>query len=514
MTSRLRIFALPLLVAAVLSSETGQAQMNATGQSPEVTRPELQAAAGQSAAFQFYNEIGWRAVWTDAAEAQLRAALADRTRHGMDRLRFLSEQIGEAADREIHLTRAALAYAESLAAGYVDPHDLHAIYTISVPGPDLASGLASALKNGALREWLEGLAPQDEAYAALSDAYLRYREQGQKSANLHIGDGPLIREGESDPRVPRLAELLRHADYLQPSSKESTGEQQAAKLPVDLYTPRLKRAVERLQADHGIAVDGIVGPDTIEILNMGPEDRAQAAAVAMERRRWLVRNPPPQRIDVNTASTMLAYYRDGVVVDRRKTIAGQPGWETPPLQSDIYRLVANPTWTVPRSIEEDELAGVGAAGLRERNMTRRGGWIVQKSGPRNALGLVKFDMDNDHAIYLHDTPAKSLFDRNLRNLSHGCVRVQDALGFASMLVRHAGLEEEWQDARASGVETFLRLPEHIPVRLLYHPTFVAPSGAVRFTWDVYGWNDPVAERLGFGKSKRRQSPAGFRDLGP
>ncbi len=514
MNTRLRILTLPLLLVVVLSSESGQTQTITTSRAAQVTQAELQAAAGQSAAFQFYDQNGWQAVWTDTAETQLRAALADRARHGLDRLTFLSGQIGDPADREIRLTGAALGYAEDLAAGHVDPNDLYEIYTIPVPEPDLFSGLATALKNGSLRDWLDGLAPQDEAYAALSDAYLSFREREQDSANLHIQDGPLIREGESDQRVPRLAELLRHADYLQHSSRESTKLEQSVELPDNRYTPRLRRAVERLQADHGIAIDGIVGPDTLEVLNMGPADRAQAAAVAMERRRWLARNPSMNRIDVNTASTMLEYYRDGIVVDRRKVIAGRPGWETPQLQTDIYRLVANPTWTVPKSIENEELAGVGPAGLRERNMTRRGNWIVQLPGPHNALGLVKFDMNNDHAIYLHDTPAKSLFDRNLRNLSHGCVRVQDALGFASILLRHKDLQDEWQDARDSGDETFLSVPDNIPVRLLYHPTFVGPSGEVNFTQDIYGWNDAIGERLGFGKSKRRKSQPAFKDLGP
>src|SRR5690606_35005499 len=104
------------------------------------------------------------------------------------------------------------------------------------------------------------------------------------------------------------------------------------------------------------------------------------------------------------------YWRDGKIADSRKVVTGKPDTATPQLGSPIYRLVANPTWTVPRSIERKELAGKGAAYLRRINMIWKDGWIVQQPGPKNSLGLVKFDMQNEHAIYLHDTPAKQLFD--------------------------------------------------------------------------------------------------------
>ena len=107
-------------------------------------------------------------------------------------------------------------------------------------------------------------------------------------------------------------------------------------------------------------------------------DQARSLAVNLERRRWLERNPPATRIDVNTGAATLAYIRDGRVADTRRAVVGEPGHETPELASPLYRLVANPTWTVPRSIEEREIAPKGEAWLRRNNMTRRDGWIVQE----------------------------------------------------------------------------------------------------------------------------------------
>lgn len=514
MYSPIRVVALLALLIAACDGASSQGQPPSADGRGELPRTQLEAASDESPAAQFYEANGWEPVWTGAAEGELASALDDRARYGLDRLRFLTREGADAADREIALTEAALGYASALATGAVSPGDLYEIYTIPVPAPNLVEGLASALERDSLGEWFDSLVPQDAAYDSLSQAYLRYREQAREGAGLQVEDGPLIREGDTDPRVPRIIELLRSADLLESASGADSSLEQSAERPADRYTASIKRAVERLQADRGIAEDGIVGPDTIQALNREPVDRARAAAVALERRRWLERRPPPSRIDVNTASTMLEYFRDGTSIDRRKVIAGQPGWKTPQLQSPIYRLVANPTWTVPRSIENTELSGVGPAGLRERNMVRRDGWIVQLPGPENALGRAKFDMDNSYAIYLHDTPAKSLFDRTLRQLSHGCVRVENALAFARMLARHQGIEQEWREAQASDEERFVRLPDRLPVRLLYHPTYVEPSGEVRFVQDVYGWNDAIGQRLGFGRSEAPRLVPDVEDLGP
>ena len=180
-------------------------------------------------------------------------------------------------------------------------------------------------------------------------------------------------------------------------------------------------------------------------------ERARTLAVNLERRRWLERSPAATRIDVNTGAATLTYWRDGRAADSRRAIVGEPGHETPMLGSPLYRLVANPTWTVPRSIQEEEIAPKGEAYMRRENMEWRDGWIVQRSGPRNSLGLVKFDLRNDQEIYLHDTPAKALFGEADRHASHGCVRVDDALGFAALIARDSGSKgngaRHWRKAR-------------------------------------------------------------------
>ncbi len=242
-----------------------------------------------------------------------------------------------------------------------------------------------------------------------------------------------------------------------------------------------------------------------------PIERARTLAVNLERRRWLERTPPATRIDVNTAATMLTYWRDGQAADTRRVIAGEVGRETPELGSPLYRLVANPTWTVPHSIQ-DEVSS--PAYMARHHMEMHNGFVVQEPGPTNSLGLVKFDLQNDQQIYLHDTPAKGVFSRPDRHASHGCVRVFDALGFAQMLATDAGVLDAWNAARATGDETFVPLPHPIPVRLMYMTAYVE-NGRIVFVRDAYGWDEDVAEALGLAARPRQTGPGTpVNDLGP
>jgi L,D-transpeptidase YcbB len=257
----------------------------------------------------------------------------------------------------------------------------------------------------------------------------------------------------------------------------------------------------------------VIGEESLAALNDAAFDRVRTLAVNLERKRWRLRETPATRIDDNIAAATLEYWRDGGLADARRVIVGEPGNETPQLTSPFHRLVANPTWTVPRSIQHEEIEPKGAAYMARNNMEWRDGWIVQQSGPTNSLGLVKFDLRNDHAIYLHDTPHKALFAQNLRQFSHGCVRVADALGFARMIAAEQGIGDQWQRARAEGEEGFVALPRPIPVRLYYQTAFL-DQGRIRYRLDAYGWDETVARALGFAARPRRETAHREHDVGP
>ncbi|MBS0333526.1 MAG: L,D-transpeptidase family protein [Proteobacteria bacterium] len=217
----------------------------------------------------------------------------------------------------------------------------------------------------------------------------------------------------------------------------------------------------------------------------------------LERLRWLPRDEPATRIDVNIASMSLIYIVDGQPRLTMRTASGKPGDETPILTSTIDHIVLNPPWNVPKGIAEKELLPKGEAYLAAHGFeTKDDGGLVQTPGPQSALGLVKFDFDNPYAVYLHDTPSKAAFDRDGRAVSHGCVRLEHALDLANLLL---ATQPGWSPQRVQqvidgGQTTTIPLSHPVPVRLFYL-TAVPQDGRIVLTSDIYGWDAPMLQLL-------------------
>ena len=443
------------------------------------------------------------------AEKQIREAIAQAPSHGLKPDLFLKG--GEQGEE---LVQAALKYASALANGYSDPNKLFEVYTIARSKTDVMPGLQQALQNGNVGEWLNSLAPQTDEYKALSQAFIRYAKQASETGQQAIPSDRPIKPGARDDRIPAIVSVLRSGGYL----PEENGSQPQGTRPTTAatYTTALVAAVKQFQSDSGVKPDGILGKQTIDALSTGPAERARQLAVAMERLRWMPRNPPATRIDVNTAATVLDYWRDGQHVDRRKVVAGEPDKPTPQLESPLYRLVAKPTWTVPKGIGEKELAKKSQAWLSDNKFIMKDDQYVQQPGPKNSLGLVKLDLKNDQAIYLHDTPAKALFALDQRHRSHGCVRVENAVQFATALAQQEGVLEQFQKAMGEDDQGFIELPKPISVRLLYQTAFW-DGARIQFRPDVYGWDENIAKALELAPGppqKIEQPQSSDEDVGP
>jgi murein L,D-transpeptidase YcbB/YkuD len=486
-----------------------------------VTAADLQAAVTDPRVKAFYQARGWQAVWTGERADELNGAFADAIRHAIDAKSFVEHATkgASAAEREAGLTLAAIEYGEALAHGAVDPHKIYEVYTVPMPKADVVGGLGKAVEQGGIRQWLAGLAPQDAEYKALSDAYVAYRQKAGEEHRAAIAPGEQIKPGKNDPRVPQIRQGLEANGYLQAAAAapaaddKAKGKAKAAPAGGSVYSADMVAAVKKVQADYGIEADGVIGNSTLEALNTGARDRARILAVNLERRRWLERTPPATRIDVNTAAAELHYWKDGAEKDRRRVVVGQPDWETPELGSPIVRLIANPPWTVPDSIAEKEILPKGAAYMAKENIVMKNGKLVQEPGPKSALGLVKFDMQNDEQIYLHDTPSKALFASTQRHASHGCSRVENAVEFARLLAQDDGKLAEFDKAMATKEETRVELATRIPVRLLYHSAYL-DGGRVVFRTDPYGWDDKLAAALGLGGQVRPRVKTKIDDVGP
>jgi murein L,D-transpeptidase YcbB/YkuD len=487
--------ALSVSIAACGNGFPGGSQAESATLQSSVTDPQARA---------FYEARQWKDAWDKKSEKALLAIIADAPTNGLKPDLFIKGDLPkDAAERETALTRAALRYASALAQGYADPKKVSAVYTIPRAKADVAKGLTTALDQGDLEAWYASLPPQSEDYRALSEAHLRYLRRAAEVRLQPIPDGKPIKAGNRDPRLTAITASLAGMGYLPDNAAAP-----------QRYDRALAQAVKQLQSDWSIKADGIIGATTLDALNLGPAGLARQAAINMERLRWLERDPPKTRIDVNTAGAFLQYWRNDRMVDRRNVVDGEPDKQTPQLQASFKRVVANPKWRVPDSIAAKELATKEAGWLQENNISVENGRFVQGSGEENSLGLVKFDMEDPQQIYLHDTPAKALFALPERHRSHGCVRVENALGFAAMVTDQDNVFSQFEEALASGEETWVKLKTEIPVRLLYQTAYY-DGGRVHFRPDVYGWDDDVAMALGLVRgASRRPLDKQAEDVGP
>lgn len=287
-----------------------------------------------------------------------------------------------------------------------------------------------------------------------------------------------LKPGEIDLRTPALRARLAVTDGMPASSASPY-----------LYDDGLAAGVRTFQARHGLEIDGVVGRATSEALNVPVAARLDAmtrslAKMALQEPAWGERY-----IAVNAAAATYRYV-DGDTVIAGAAIVGKPTWQTPELDSVIDRIDFNPSWTVPQRIAAREIwpkVRKDASYLAKHQMTVVDGMIRQRPGPGNPLGQVKFSFDNPYSVYLHDTNSRTLFAKAERHLSHGCVRVSDAMTLARVLIaQNAG----WSDARidealAKTGTTRVALDRPIPVHIVYNTAWVAEDGTVNLRPDVY-----------------------------
>ncbi|HYJ31265.1 MAG TPA: L,D-transpeptidase family protein [Allosphingosinicella sp.] len=230
-----------------------------------------------------------------------------------------------------------------------------------------------------------------------------------------------------------------------------------------------------------------------------PESDAATRALIrtnLERWRWMPRGLGARHVIVNVPAFTAALVEDGRVIVRHRTVVGAVRTPTPQLNATIRAVTFNPWWHVPQSIIREMGGRFGS----DYQVTRNGNQISarQQPGPRNSLGRVKIEMPNDHAIYLHDTPAQALFSRTARAFSHGCIRTQNVRDFAAQLLAPTG---EWRRPRidqaiAAGRTVSANLAAPIPVYIAYFTAAATDEGEIVRYNDVYGRDAPVKRALG------------------
>lgn len=202
----------------------------------------------------------------------------------------------------------------------------------------------------------------------------------------------------------------------------------------------------------------------------------------MERWRWLPRKLGDSHILVNAAAFEVRLWRDGKAAGAWPVIVGKTTTPTPAFAATVTGVTFNPWWTVPASIVREK----GGRFPASQGYVRSGGQWRQKPGPGNALGQMKLVMPNPYTVYLHDTPSKSLFAREVRAFSHGCIRVGDAIGFAASLLEGGRTRQEVDAIVKGGRTVTVDLPERLPVYVAYFTAAPGRDGQVTIHPDIYG----------------------------
>jgi murein L,D-transpeptidase YcbB/YkuD len=462
-----------------------------------------------------YQRFADAPLWLEEGGVQARAtALLDAIRaapeHALDAAAYPVSEIervvdakrltdtasaGTVADADVLLTSAYVAYAADMLAGQVDPKTISQGWFIPASPQELDSAIVRGIESPDMKASLAAMAPQDPDYAALKDAYARYRRiaaaggwpavaSGGGAAGSAAVHARLAAEFEADTTRSET----RGADSVLSHGTPRAHPTGSAVTP----DPHMATLVRQFQQRYGLEPTGRLNAVTLAALNVSPADRAQQIGVNLERHRWLPRYLGARYIYVNVPGFRLDAYDSGKKALSMKVVVGDEfEGKTTPVFSDSMETVAfRPYWNITPDIQRKEIAPKVArdAGYLARNdmeYYKDGGVtrIRQTPGDGNSLGLVKFLFPNTHNVYLHDTPAKELFKKADRAASHGCIRVERPAELAQWVLGWPA--EKVRAAMQTGRDNQgVRLPQKIPVYIVYFTAYVR-DGELYFGKDIY-----------------------------
>lgn len=330
------------------------------------------------------------------------------------------------------------------------------------------------------------------AYKALKDQLKKYYDIAKAGGWQPIpASKAKLKKGAASPLVGSIKKRL-----------QATGEMPAD--TTNVFNDQLEGAVKTFQTSLGLTADGIVTEALIKEMNTPAVKRVQQILINMDRMRWMP-EPEGNLIMVNIPEFELHVFEGTNKVIEMPVVVGKEGHNTMMFKGDLNQVVFSPYWNVTPTIVKEEIMPAMARNpnyLASQNMEitgEEGGIPVvrQLPGPKNSLGKVKFLFPNSFNIYFHDTPAKSLFNKDKRAFSHGCIRLAEPVKFAEYLLRDMPewTPEKMQDAMNSGKERFVKLKKSVPVIITYYTAWVDEQGVLNFRDDIYKHDEHIAKKM-------------------
>ena len=418
-------------------------------------------------------------------------------------------------DFDLLLTDAFLVYGSHLSQGRVNPKKIQSEWFIKTSKVNLLKVLQYALASGQIEESLNILKPQSDVYGAMKYHLERYRAISRSGGWPKVPKGYLMQKGSKGKRVAILrTRLMRSGDLVESEETDGT-----------LFDDHLDEAVQRFQKRHGLLVDGMVGPETLAALNVPVEERIKKITFNMERLRWLPRDLGERYVFINIANFELNIVEGEQILSTMRVVVGREARPTPIFSGRMTYMEFNPYWYIPGKIaREDILPKIwdDPKYLSKENIRVFKTWkepaleidpetidwalitrsnfpfkLRQEPGSSNALGRIKFVFPNKFSVYLHDTPARALFNKTKRSSSSGCIRVENPIELAEYLLKG---KPKWDRDKIlttinMGKRRIMPIPDPIKVHVLYLTAWVEQNGTLNFRDDIYGKDKPLKKAL-------------------
>ncbi|MEQ4777492.1 L,D-transpeptidase [Providencia huaxiensis] len=496
-----------------------------------------------------YADRQMQLLWQDeAAISQFQQQLAELSLSGVqpqfgEWLAILENNQLNELGRDVVLSDAMLGYLQYLSS--IEANGQYWLYTnrpykIMAPTAAQMKPWIDAVESNNLGDWVKSQAPSHPMYLPMRKEMLKLLAIPED--NLEIVGTKTLKPGQSSDDVVILRQILQREGLLEggnvtediappetmaqvaelatEQATESTGTLDAPASSVSkVYDQELVDAVKKFQLQYGLEADGVVGKGTRVWLNMQPKQKAGLMALNIQRLR-IIPASSGTGILVNIPGYSLDFYLNDEVILDSKVIVGRADRKTPIMSSALNNVVINPPWSVPTSMARKDIAPRGKQDpsyFSRKGYTVYSGWgsdsyeidpyaidwenitpanfpyrIRQAPGPTNSLGRYKFNMPSSDAIYLHDTPNHSLFNRNARAISSGCVRVNKASELASILLGDAGWEQKRIDgALKEGSTRYVNIPDRIPVFLYYQTAWVDKDQQPQYRADIYQYDNSI-----------------------
>ncbi len=424
---------------------------------------------------------------------------------------------------ELLLTDALYEYFDNLANGQIDekPGDDKSWFVKQAKTDVHNYALNFFRGDASFRETIDSLQPHHQRYTGLLLALQEHHSIYANGGFQLVGSGPTLKPGMRHPRVSQLRTRLMQSGDITASYADSP----------DHYDWLLEEGLKAFQQRHGLEADGLLGGKTLEELNVPIEHRIAQIEVNLDRWRWLPSDLGESHLTVNTAGFEMDVVLGGYSALSMNVVVGKPEHRTPIFSDQMEHLVFNPSWHVPVSITKNELlprerenrgyldnknfvavslsdksstaiANLSASDLETSSFISKYR-LQQLPGKSNALGSVKFMLPNQYSIYLHDTNAKSLFEKTSRAYSHGCVRVEDPHQLAKTILAYDGHNADNIDSiLESGKTKTINLHSALPVHMTYQTSWVDESGKLNFRKDIYNHDTHAIQKYQYQRPRQ------------